>query len=170
MIHRVAKSQAQLEQFSTQYLKKKSLLIMHTEQKEGRNMMLGLFLITTRILVLVSRSRAWDEDLYARGTLWKGLLGEAGSGVVRGDASRTGSRSQQGCAKSLQSRLPLCDPVDGSPPGSSVHEIVQARTREWVALSSSRGSSQPRDRTHVSGLLHWQVGSLSTCWENPTRV
>ena len=40
-------------------------------------------------------------------------------------------------AKSLQLCLTLCDPIDGSPPGSSVHGILQARTLEWVAISSS---------------------------------
>ena len=40
-------------------------------------------------------------------------------------------------AKSLQSCLTLCDPIDGSPPGSSVHGILQARTLEWVAISYS---------------------------------
>ena len=40
-------------------------------------------------------------------------------------------------AKSLQSCPTLCDPLDGSPPGSSVHGILQARTLEWVAISSS---------------------------------
>ena len=44
----------------------------------------------------------------------------------------------------------LCDPVDCSLPGSSVREILQARIVEWVAISSSRGSSWPRDQTHVS--------------------
>jgi len=44
----------------------------------------------------------------------------------------------------------LCDPMDCSPPGSSVHGISQARILEWVAMSSSRGSSQPRDQTCVS--------------------
>ena len=44
-------------------------------------------------------------------------------------------------AKSLQSCLTLCDPVDCSPPGSSVHGIHQARILEWVAISFSRGSS-----------------------------
>jgi len=44
----------------------------------------------------------------------------------------------------------LCDPMDCSPPGSSVHGILQARTLEWVAISSSRGSSQPREQTQVS--------------------
>ena len=41
----------------------------------------------------------------------------------------------------------LCDPMDYSLPGSSVQEIFQARILEWVAISSSRGSSQPRDQT-----------------------
>ena len=49
-----------------------------------------------------------------------------------------------------QSCLTLCDPVDCSPPGSSVHGILQARILEWVAMPSSRGSSRPRDRTHIS--------------------
>ena len=49
-----------------------------------------------------------------------------------------------------QSCLTLCDPVDCSPPGSSVHGILQARILEWVAISSSRGSSWPRDWTLVS--------------------
>ena len=49
-----------------------------------------------------------------------------------------------------QSCLTLCDPMDCSPPGSSVHGILQARILEWVAISFSRGSSQARDRTQVS--------------------
>ena len=44
-----------------------------------------------------------------------------------------------------QSCPTICDPVDCSPQGSSVHEILQARTLEWVALSFSWGPSQPRD-------------------------
>ena len=44
----------------------------------------------------------------------------------------------------------LCDPVDCSPPGSSVRGIFQARILEWVAVSFSRGSSWRRDETHVS--------------------
>ena len=50
-------------------------------------------------------------------------------------------------AQSLQSCLTLCDPVDCVPPGSYVHGILQARVQEWVAVPSSRGPSQPRDRT-----------------------
>ena len=49
-----------------------------------------------------------------------------------------------------QSCPTLCDPMDCSLPGSSVHRIFQARVLEWVAISFSRGSSQPRDRTQVS--------------------
>ena len=54
------------------------------------------------------------------------------------------------CVKSLQLCPTLCNPMDCSPPGSSVHGILQARILEWVALPSSRGSSPPRDRTWVS--------------------
>ena len=46
-----------------------------------------------------------------------------------------------------QSCLILCDPMDYSVPGSSVHRILQARILEWVAIPFSRGSSQFRDRT-----------------------
>ena len=60
----------------------------------------------------------------------------------------------------LQSCLTLCDPMGCSPPGSSVHGILQARILEWVAMLSSRVSSWPRDRTQVSYLLQWQAGSL----------
>ena len=54
------------------------------------------------------------------------------------------------CAKLLQLCSTLCDPMDCSPPGSSVHGILQARMLEWVAMPSSKGSSQPRDRTNIS--------------------
>ena len=53
-------------------------------------------------------------------------------------------------AKSLQLCPTLCDPIDGSPLGSSVPGILQARILEWVAISSSRGSFQPKDQTHIS--------------------
>ena len=54
----------------------------------------------------------------------------------------------------------LCDPIDYSPPGFSVHGISQTRILEWVAISFSRRSSWPRDWTHVSCtgsqiLYHW---------------
>ena len=49
-----------------------------------------------------------------------------------------------------QSCPTLCDPMDCSLPGSSVHGILQARILEWIAISFSRGSSWPRDQTLVS--------------------
>ena len=62
------------------------------------------------------------------------------------------------CARSCPT---LCDPTDRSPPGSSVHGVPQGRILEWVAISFSKGSSQPRDRTCASCcLLHWQADSL----------
>ena len=52
-------------------------------------------------------------------------------------------------AKSLQLCPTLCDPVDCSQPGSSVHGILQVRVLERVATPSSWGSSQPRNQTHA---------------------
>ena len=62
------------------------------------------------------------------------------------------------CACML-SRIQL-NPTDCSLPGSSVHGIFLARILEWVAISSSRQSSPPRDWTWTSGLLHWQADFL----------
>ena len=59
-----------------------------------------------------------------------------------------------------QSCPALCDPMDCSPPGSSVHGILQARILEWVAIPFSRGSSQPRNRTQVSCI----AGRFFTIW------
>ena len=55
-----------------------------------------------------------------------------------------------------QSCLTLCNTMDCSSPGSSVHEIFQARILDWVAISFSRGSSEPRDRTRVSYRLSYK--------------
>ena len=53
-------------------------------------------------------------------------------------------------SRKLQSSPTLYNPMDCSPPGSSVHGILQARRLEWVAIFSSRGAPRPRDRTQVS--------------------
>ena len=83
------------------------------------------------------------------------------------------------CAQLLQSCRTVCNPMDcsppdsASPPGSSVHGILQARTREWVAMSSSRGTSQPRDQTqisHISPALAGRFFTTSTTWEAPSTV
>ena len=70
------------------------------------------------------------------------------------------------CPQSLQSWPTLCNPMDYILPDSSVHGILQARILEWVAVPSTRGSSPPRDQTHVSCiggcvLYHWAT------WETP---
>ena len=56
--------------------------------------------------------------------------------------------------------LTLCDPMVSSPPGSSVHGILQARILERVAIPFSRGSSQPRNQTQVSCI----AGRFFTNW------
>ena len=56
-----------------------------------------------------------------------------------------------------QACVTLCDPMDCSLPGSSVRGILQARILEWIAISFSRGSSWPRDRTWVSCKNLWQI-------------
>ena len=69
------------------------------------------------------------------------------------------SGSEHSCSVPQSCPTP-CDPMDCSPPASSVHGILQARILEWVATFFARGSSQPWDRTHLLGLLHGQVDSL----------
>ena len=60
-----------------------------------------------------------------------------------------------------QSCLTLCNPMDCSPLGLSVHGIFQTKILEWVAFSSSRGSSWPKAlNLHLSHILLWQVDSL----------
>ena len=67
----------------------------------------------------------------------------------------------------LQSCLTFCDPMDCNPPGSSVHEIFQARILEWVTISSSRESSQPRDQKQASCIscIGRQTLHHCTTWE-----
>ena len=72
-------------------------------------------------------------------------------------SAHQGSKSESEVA---QSYLTLCDPIDCRLPGSSVHGIFQARVLEWVDISLSRRSSQPRDWTQVSRI----VGRCFTVW------
>ena len=67
----------------------------------------------------------------------------------------------------------FCDPMDCSLPGSSIHGILQARILEWVAIPSSRGSSQPKDPTQVSCRILYclkQEGSSSNREARFTKV
>ena len=90
--------------------------------------------------------------------------------------------------RDLQSCLTPCDPMNHSSPGSPVHGILRTRTLEWVAILSSRGSSQPRDQTCISCisrsvLYHGATGeapvttSLTLCpfshdpaWQLPLKL
>ena len=68
---------------------------------------------------------------------------------------------------SLSSCLTLCDPMHCSTPGSSVHGILQARILESVAISFSRGSSQPRDRTKVSQMAQYHLSHQGSHLASP---
>ena len=84
----------------------------------------------------------WDSQ-------WKE---DACSPCLKGDIRRgpPGAGVNKPWSEVAQSCLTLCNPVDCSLPGSSVHGILQARILEWVTISFSRGSSRPRDQTWVS--------------------
>ena len=58
--------------------------------------------------------------------------------------------------------LTLCDPMDGSPPGSSVHGISQARILEWVAISFTRGYSWPKGQIHIFSVSRWILHHRAT--------
>ena len=69
-----------------------------------------------------------------------------GAQYATGDQWRNNSRKNKENESEVNQSCPtLCDPMDCSPPGSSIHGIFQARILEWVAILFSRGSSQPRD-------------------------
>ena len=62
-----------------------------------------------------------------------------------------------------RSVMSLCDPMACSPPGSSVHRILQARILDWVAILFSRRSSQPRDQTqvfHIAGRFFTIIATM----------
>ena len=86
------------------------------------------------------------------------------------------------CCLVAQSCPDSCDPMDYSLPGSSIPGISQARILEWIAISFSRGPSQPRNGTHVSCtgrwiLYHWatrkfilRIGHLLESWVYPRTL
>ena len=82
--------------------------------------------------------------------------------IFSGRMPRSGAGGSCACLVT-QSCLTLCDPLDYSLPGSSVHRISLARILKWVAISSFRGSSQPRDWTHVS-CVSCIAGRLFILW------
>ena len=77
-----------------------------------------------------------------------------------------GPQSVHACmhAKLLQSWPTLCDPMDCSLPGFSVHGILQTKKLKWVAMPSSRGSSWPRNRSCISCIVSCIAGRCFTVW------
>ena len=72
-------------------------------------------------------------------------------------------------SETAQSCPTLCDPMDCSLRGSFIHGIFQARVLEWVAISFSRGSSRPRDRTWVSHIASRWFYHLSHQGSSPAN-
>ena len=75
------------------------------------------------------------------------------------------------CSLVAKSCLTPCDPMDCSPPGSSVYGLFQARILEWIVISFSRGSSRPRVQTRVSCIGRWILhhGATLTCMKCPQQ-
>ena len=72
-----------------------------------------------------------------------------------------GPPSSASCVLTRQLCPTLCDHMDCSPRGSSVHRILQARVLEWAAISSSRAIFPTQgSNLHLSRLLHWRAGSF----------
>ena len=140
-------------------------------------------IVQTRILEWVAfpflRRSSWPRD----GTQVSRIVGRFFSSWATGEAQeywsgepipspvdlpdpgiQPGSPALQAAAKSLQSCPTLCDPIDGSPLGSPVPGILQARTLEWVAISFSNAWKW---KVTVKSLSH--VRLLATPWTAPTR-
>ena len=95
-------------------------------------------------------------------TLKDELPRPVGAQYATGDEWRNNCRKNEAAAaaaKSLQSCPTLCDPIDGSPPGSPIPGILQARTPEWVAISFSNAWKW---KVKVKSLS--RVGLLATSW------
>ena len=98
----------------------------------------------------------WILNLFKKGLswLWKNMHIWKGNGTQKGEKDRWwimrdwqltgkyGKKAAAAATKSLQSCPTLCDPIDGSPPGSPVPGILQAKTLEWVAISFSNAWSE----------------------------
>ena len=105
--------------------------------------------------ILQARILEWGAFPFSRGSSQPRDLTQVSHIAGRFFTTRNQKESEV-----TQSCLTLCDPMDCCLPGSSVHGIVQARILEWVAISFSRGSSQPRAWTWVSHI----ASRLFTVW------
>ena len=99
---------------------------------------------------LISFRMDWLTSLQSKGLSKMGIIKDR-NGMDLTKAEDIKKRCQEYTESEVSQSCPtLCNPVDCSPPGSSVHEILQSRILEWVFISFSRGSSRPRNRTRGS--------------------
>ena len=100
------------------------------------------------------RFSRWEKSILASKLQKTGLLGVNADGdlKLKSQCSFTIPKilGLSKWSEAAQSYLTLCDPMDCSLPGSSLHGILQARVLGWVVISFCRGSSQPRDQTRAS--------------------
>ena len=121
-----------------------------------------------------SRASSFSPQIWSRQVL---LVGQAAA-YHHQDISEsflfnrmpTSSKGVVKWSEVTQSCPTLCDPMDCSLPGSSIHGIFQVRVLKWVSISFSRGSSRPRDQTQVSHIVGrcftvWATREVSLAWE-----
>ena len=126
VVHGVTRSWTRLNDWTELIVYFFFLFLVWIEKRKGRECMKSKYLQRSKILLLFTVCHNWN--LSVSYNIWKEKVLVA-----------------QFCPT-------LCNPMDFSSPGSSVHGIVQARILEWVAIIFSRGSSQPRNPT-IYGLL-----------------
>ena len=116
------------------------------------------------MLCVKERSTPWDVVLgvQMRGRSKGGVREQRRCGSWGHSALLSGSPPFRSSVANVLVASDSCDPMDCSPPGSSVHGIYQAGILEWVIISFSRGSSWPRDRTQVSHIADRFVSVWAT--------
>ena len=139
---------------------------------QGRRHLGSFFL--PRLWLIKSPKEGWSPYGLAATSLGPAL--PSPTVILRDPGTHEAERQLQTCrndklASVAQSCPILYDPVDCSPPGSSVHGTLQARILEWAAIAFSRGSFQPRDGTcSFLHLLHWQMDSFPTAQPGIPRL
>ena len=187
IVHRVSKSQTRLKRLSMHTLSVTKNLVMDDHSHSGQsswvlNAIPSVFIRESRGRLHTHTQRRNPIWSQMQRQEWCGHSQELPSDQMLEARIRFSLRMSRGtaalttlCCCCLVSQLcpTLWDPMDYSPPGSSVHEVSQVRTLHWVVISFSRGSSQPRDQTHTSCigrqiLYHWVTReALPISWFQP---
>ena len=112
--------------------------------------------------ILYSKAKIWPWKFWPWNTEWRGR-------TVRGSKRENISASGERISSVAQSCPTLCDPMDCSPPGSSLHGILQARILEWVAMRTSRDLPNPgiEPTSLMSPALTGGFFTTSITWEAP---